>query len=295
MTTRALEERALEERALEERAPEETAPVRVNPSWLALREAADAAARSAEVVEQLRGLMPGRSNTVIHDLGCGTGSMGRWLAPRLAGRQHWIGYDRDAELLAHAAANPPGLAADGAPVTIETRQRDITRLDAAELAGAGLITASALLDMMTEDELDRFVLSCNAAGCPILLTISVIGRVELEPSDPLDECLGRAFNAHQRRTVDGRRLLGPDAVDATVARFTALGADVLALPSPWRLGVDQAALAAEWFTGWVGAACEQQAELAEAAADYASRRLAQAAADSLDVTVHHQDLLITPR
>jgi SAM-dependent methyltransferase len=277
------------------RALEETAPVRVNPSWLALREAADAAARSAEFAEKLRRLLPTRGNTVIHDLGCGTGSMGRWLAPRLAGRQHWIGYDRDAELLAHAAANPPGFAADGAPVTVETRQRDITQLEPQELDGAGLITASALLDMMTEDELDRFVTSCAAAGCPVLLTISVIGRVELAPADPLDECLGRAFDAHQRRTVDGRRLLGPDAVDAAVARFTALGAEVLALPSPWQLGAGQAALAAEWFTGWVRAACELRPELTGAAAEYASRRLAQAAAGELGVTVHHQDLLITPR
>ncbi|MDX6639181.1 MAG: hypothetical protein QOF12_192 [Solirubrobacteraceae bacterium] len=277
------------------RAVKDAAPIRVSPAWLGLREAADAAARSVEFVEEVRRHLPIGTRSVIHDLGCGTGSMGRWLAPRLAGRQHWIMYDRDAELLAQAAANPPGLAADGAPVTVETRRRDITRLDPAELVGASLITASALLDMMTADELERFATSCADAGCPVLLTISVIGRVDLTPADPLDARIARGFNAHQRRRTGGRRLLGPDAVDAAVEKFTRLGADVLVLPSPWQLGAGQAALAAEWFTGWVGAACEQRPELTGPVAAYTSRRLAEAAAGRLRVTVHHHDLLIRPR
>ena len=41
---------------------------------------------------------------MIHDLGSGTGSMSRWLAPRLPGPQHWVLHDRDADLLARAAA-----------------------------------------------------------------------------------------------------------------------------------------------------------------------------------------------
>src|SRR5450631_4085050 len=105
-----------------------------------------------------------------------------------------------------------GMSGDGTPVTVETRQRDITRLDPGELAGASLITASALLDMLTADELERLVGVCAGAGCPVLLTISVVGRVELTPADPLDECIAAAFDAHQRRTTGGRRLLGPDAV-----------------------------------------------------------------------------------
>ena len=63
-----------------------------------------------------------RGRPVIHDLGCGTGSMGRWLAPRLPGPQHWVLHDRDADLLAVAADEPPGVAADGAAVTVETRR-----------------------------------------------------------------------------------------------------------------------------------------------------------------------------
>lgn len=269
-----------------------TETVRVSAQWLRLREAADAAARASEFVDQVRQRLPVNRRAVIHDLGCGTGSMGRWLAPQLPGPQHWIMYDRDAELLAHAAADLPGAAAD---VTIETRQRDITRLDHGDLADASLITASAVLDVMTADELDRVATACAEAGCPVLVTISVIGRVDLTPADPLDEQITDAFNAHQRRTVGGRRLLGPDAVDAAVEAFTRLGADVLVRPSPWRLEAAEAGLATAWLNGWVGAACEQRPELAVPASSYARRRLTEAAASRLTVTVHHQDLLAIPR
>jgi hypothetical protein len=269
--------------------------VRVSPAWLRLREPADAAARASDLVEQIQPYLPAGDRALIHDLGCGTGSMGRWLAPRLSGTQHWMMYDRDADLLTGAAAQMPGTAADGAAVTIETRQRDITRLDPGDLAGASLITASALLDMLTADEVGRFVTTCARAGCPVLVTISVIGQVELTPADPLDARVAGAFNAHQRRTTGGRRLLGPDAVGAAADAFTRLGLDVLVRPSPWRLGAAQADLTAEWFRGWVGAACEQQPELTVAAAGYARHRVAEATAGRLSVRVHHLDLLARPR
>jgi SAM-dependent methyltransferase len=268
---------------------------RVSPAWLRLREAADGAARASDLVDRISAHLPAGGRALIHDLGCGTGSMGRWLAPRLTGAQHWVLYDRDADLLSRAAEDVPGMAADGAAVTVRTRQRDITRLEARDVTGASLITASALLDMVTADELGRLVATCAAAGCPALVTLSVTGLVELTPAEPLDARIAGAFNAHQRRTTDGRRLLGPDAVGTAVDLFTRLGFDVLVRPSPWRLGAAQAALAAEWFTGWVGAACEQRPELTAAAAAYARRRLAGATAGRLSVTVHHHDLLALPR
>jgi hypothetical protein len=263
-------------------------PVRVSADWLTLREPADAAARATDLVVTVGAALPPSGPAVICDLGCGSGSMGRWLAPQLPGQQHWIMVDRDPDLLAVAAAGMP------TTVTVETRQRDITRLDPAELAGASLITASALLDMLTAEELERFVASCCAPGCPVLVTISVIGRVEFDPFDPLDQPICDGFNAHQRRTTGGRRLLGPDAVTVARDAFRRLGADVLVRPSPWRLGADCAALEAEWFTGWVAAACEERPELTERAVPYARRRMADAAAGRLGVTVHHVDLLALP-
>ena len=268
--------------------------IRVSREWLALREPADATARARSLVEHLARLSPARGRWVIHDLGGGTGAMGRWLAPLLSGPQHWLVHDRDTDLLEVAAANLPGPAADGAAVTVEPTHSDITGLQPGELAGAGLITASALLDLLTEDELTGLVTVCAGANCPVLLTMSVVGQVKLAPSEPLDRRVAAAFDAHQRRVTERGRLLGPDAVTLAVEQFQRLGAEVVVRPSPWRLGFAHAALTAEWFAGWVRAASEQQAELGAETEVYSRRRLAQAAAGALAVTVGHADLLALP-
>jgi hypothetical protein len=219
---------------------------------------------------------------VIHDLGGGSGAMGRWLAPRLPRPQHWVVHDRDAELLELAVAAPPDSA------TVEARRSDIAWLEPDDLAGASLITASALLDLLTADELVRLLRVCM--GRPMLFTLTVVGRVTLTPADPLDASIGAAFNAHQRRG----RLLGPDAVAAALEDLSATRAEVYIRPSPWRLEPAHADLTAEWLDGWVAAACEQEPALALAAGPYLDERLAQAAAGELAVTVDHADLLVLP-
>ncbi|SFI69701.1 methyltransferase domain-containing protein [Amycolatopsis sacchari] len=245
-----------------------------SPDWLALREKADAAARAAELVEPLLAVLP-PGPLVIHDLGCGTGSMARWLAPLLPRAQRWVLHDRDPVLLAHAAKS--------VPVPVETRAGDLTRLRAADLAGASLVTASALLDLLTADEVEALADACTGAGCPALLTLSVAGEVELSPAEPLDLRFAAAFDDHQRRTVDGRTLLGPDAVRVATEAFVRRGAVVHSRRSPWRLGPGE--LFREWLRGWVEAACEQQPQLRPHAAGYLSRRLGS------EAVVGHVDLL----
>jgi len=255
---------------------------RVSQEWLLLREPADAAARSAELAERLGRHLATVGRLVIHDLGGGSGAMGRWLAPRLPGPQHWVVHDLDAGLLKLAVTDAPG------PVTVEGRRSDITRLTQGELAGASLVTASALLDLLTADALARMLVAC--AGCPMLLALTVVGRVTLTPEEPLDALMGAAFNAHQRR---GRKL-GPDAVAAVVDKLRGTGAEVLVRPSPWRLDAAHADLAAAWFDGWVAAACEQEPALVAEAGAYRDRRLEQAATGELCVVVDHADLLVLP-
>ena len=262
--------------------------VRVSPEWLLLREPADAAARSGELAERVGRQLASAGRLVIHDLGGGSGAMGRWLAPRLPVPQHWVVHDRDADLLELAVAGAPRPAADGAAVTIEARRSDITRLTPGDLAGASLVTASALLDLLTADELARVLAAC--AGCPMLLALTVVGRVILTPEEPLDAQMGAAFDAHQRR--GGK--LGPDAVAAAVDELRGTGVEVIVRPSPWRLGAARADLAVGWLGGWVAAACEQEPELAAGAGAYRDRRLAQAAAGELEVVVDHADLLVLP-
>jgi SAM-dependent methyltransferase len=271
---------------------------RYAPEWLELREGADAAARAPETLEPLRrhlaALERPATELVIRDLGCGTGSMARWLAPRLNGPQRWILHDRDPALLDLAAARAPRSAADGSRVTVATERGDITRLTEDSLVGTSLVTASALLDLLTRDELERLAMACAGAGCPALLALSVVGRVELTPADPLDAEIADAFNAHQRRSDHGRHLLGPDAVRMASEAFRWHGMTVRVHASSWRLGAAESALMAEWLRGWVGAACEQRPDLAPLADGYLRRRLAACAKNGLRAVVHHRDLLALP-
>jgi hypothetical protein len=268
------------------------------PAWLALREDADAAARAPELVEPLRAALaagsPPGAPVLVRDLGSGTGSMGRWLAGRLPGPQVWVLHDRDPQLLAAAATRTPGAAADGAPVTVRTQRGDLTGLRGADLAGTALVTASALLDLLTAEEVDALAAACAEAGAAALLTLTVTGRVELAPADPLDAAFAAAFDAHQRRSVDGRRLLGPDAGPAAVEAFARRGGAVQTRPSPWVLGADLAELAEEWLRGWIGAACAQEPDLERAAGAYLRRRLDACAAGRLRIRVGHVDVLALP-
>ena len=245
------------------------------PEWLRLREPADAEARSGELVEELRGTTsrPARSSSTTS-----AGAAARWVAGWLRGcRSRSTGSCTTATRTCWHSPSPtrrPG-------VTVEARRGDITRLAPDALAGADVVVASALLDMLTADELTRMLAAC--AGRPLLIAMTVSGRVSFALPEPLDVPLGVAFNAHQRR--DGR--LGPDAVPAAL---DALGGEVLVRPSPWHLGTAHAELMTAWFGGWVDAACEKEPELASEARAYRERRLAGAH----EATVEHADLLVLP-
>uniref|UniRef100_UPI0035A0B5F0 methyltransferase domain-containing protein n=1 Tax=Actinomycetospora aeridis TaxID=3129231 RepID=UPI0035A0B5F0 len=262
------------------------------PDWLALREGADAEARAVDLVEELRAGHPAPGR--ILDLGAGTGSMARWLAPRLPGPQHWVLADRDAALLAHAADRLPARARDGSPVTVETRELDVATLTADDLAGVDLVTASALLDVLTAAEVEAIAAACVGAGCAALLTLSVVGQVRVEPAEPRDLTVATAFDAHQQRTVDGRTLLGPQAAAVAEETFARLGAHVRSRASPWHLGLDDVDLVVAWLQGWVAAAVAQDPDLARHADAYLARRLEAAEEGRLRVTVGHLDLLALP-
>ncbi|WP_017582086.1 class I SAM-dependent methyltransferase [Nocardiopsis valliformis] len=264
------------------------------PDWLALREETDADARATAPLDPLRvhlagrGAGPSARPIRVADLGCGTGSQGRWLAPKLSGAQKWVLYDIDPGLLSLAGVRMPARAADGSPVSARMCLRDLGSITAPDLAGFDLVTASALLDLLTREELEAVAGAVAEAGCAALFTLSVVGRVELFPSDPDDPALAKAFNEHQRRADR----LGPDAVGAAGEVFAELGYGTSSFPSPWRLCPERIPLTTAWLRGWVGAALEQDPQAA--ATGYLERRLGECERGELGVVVHHTDLLVIP-
>lgn len=258
----------------------------VSADWLTLREGADAAARSRPLAARAAGLLS--APVTVHDLGSGTGSMMRWLSPILPAPQMWVLHDWNAALLEHAArARPPG-------TRVRTRVGALSELDARDLAGGSLVATSALLDVLTASELEAVVAACIEARIPALFALSVTGRVSLDPLDPGDRVFESAFNDHQRRVAEDRRLLGPDAVDLATGLFRSAGWSVQLDESPWRLADSDRGLVVEWLDGWLAAAADERPALREWAEEYARTRRAQIAHGVLRVEVAHRDLLAWP-
>ena len=264
----------------------------VSAEWLARRERADGRSRSAALAAEATAMMS--PPIVVHDLGSGTGSMMRWLAPQLPGPQTWVLHDWNPELLEHAVLESAA-DASGRSVLARTNVEQVALMDEDALAGASLITSSALLDVLTRAEIEAIVRACVAARAPALFSLSVTGRVRLDPDDAGDRVFEAAFNDHQRRADGGRRLLGPDAVDTAAALFAAAGWSVRIADTPWHLDTSDRGLLEEWLHGWVTAAAEARGALREWAEEYLRTRAAQAARGSLRVRVDHRDLLAWPR
>ena len=263
-------------------------------TWLALREPVDARSRSFGLASTVAESLARSRDVTVHDLGSGTGSLARWLAPRLSARQRWVLHDRDPDLLDHAVSNPPRTPT-GEVVPFSIRRGDLTELRPSNLADASLITTSAMLDVLTRDEVEHLVALVGAVRAPALFSLTVTGRVRLSPEEPDDVAVRQAFNNHQRRTVDGRTLLGPDAAGVATTAARARGLQVTAKRTPWVLLPSDGPLPGEWFRGWIDAALEHDPSLAPMMDAYRRRRMAQIRGRRLRVWVDHVDLLVRPR
>src|SRR5262245_61710406 len=94
--------------------------------WLALREAADAAARSEPLTRAVVERLPRDRPVRAVDLGTGTGSNVRYLMPRLPpNAQQWMLVDRDRALLALAIRS----LRPAHSIVIETRETNLGAFD----------------------------------------------------------------------------------------------------------------------------------------------------------------------
>ena len=274
-------------------------PDTFSPDWLALREVADHRSRAAALVDRLRVAWRTRGWSRVVDLGSGSGSNLRYLAPRLPGPQQWTLVDHDADLLARAVA-PGTLAA------VRRVHGDLAAAGLAAVKQADLATCSALLDLVTEDWLGHLARACRAARCGAYLALTYDGVVQWSAAgiggdavgqgDPDDAAIRDAVNAHQRRDRGPATALGPAAAAAAESVFRAAGYRTWLLPSPWRLGPGDRALARALVDGWAEAALDLAPPPARARRIriWAERRRRTADGDRFELTVGHRDLLALP-
>lgn len=263
-------------------------------AWLAVREPADHAARDAALSARLAGALDGRESLTIVDLGTGSGSNVRALAPLLPGPQHWLLIDNDPFLLARACASARALRdRDGRPVTAAQRLQDLAQPGWQQaLAGADLVTMSALLDLVSADFLATLIDAARGATFHAALTVD--GRMRCLPEDPLDEAVFAAFRHHMEGDKGFGPSLGARAPQLAASSLAVAGYTVERALADWRVGSGERALAMSLLDGWTKAARETgrvpEAELKR----WARRRHMEAATGSLELLVGHVDLLAVP-
>lgn len=257
--------------------------------WLQLREGSDASARSKALTQLVADSVPASRPLRVLDLGTGTGSNVRYLAPRLPVPQHWLVVDRDPALL--AKIRPPLAGCD-----IETRAMELGALDDASLfAGRDLVTASALLDLVSDRWLSALAARCRDAGAAVLFALNYDGRSHCAPIEPEDAEVLALFNRHQRRSDKGfGPAAGPDATDLTAKHFTAAGYRVRRESSNWFLPPDARELQRQLMEGWAEASAETAPDRAPMIRAWLARRLAHVDAGRSHIIVCHQDVAAWP-
>jgi hypothetical protein len=280
--------------------------------WLELRKAADSKARSVRLCMELAAaLTPGRECRVV-DLGSGTGANLRYLAPHLGGDQHWLLVDHDQSLLDHAPhatkawADAQGLtvAADGGEFSfscdrfclgLHWRKADITvSLDRLITPDVDLVTASALLDLVSADWIERLVQKCRAARCALMLALSYDGRMTWQPALDADEAIRALFNSHQHTDKGFGRAAGPDGAAVAARQLRGAGFQLLSERSDWRLTGADARLQRGLLSGRAQAATVMGQDLADRIEEWLGQRLALITHAEGAATVDHVNLLGLP-
>ena len=272
--------------------------------WLALREPADHAARSARLADQLAEWFQHRDELRVIDLGAGAGSNLRWLAPRLDVEQDWLLVDHDDTLLAIARQAPVVTDAGGRAVRISTRCVDLAGLPRGWFDSAGLVTAAAIFDLVSADWIQDLAGRIAGCGAAALFALTVDGRrwfVDADGrrlDDEHDARLEELFNRHQQRGKGLGEALGPAAADRLPAILAEAGLRVSTDRADWRLAAGHAhtlALGAALLDNWMRAAVEQSPDDAAWIEAWYQTRRADLESGVIGLVVGHVDVLALPQ
>lgn len=259
--------------------------------WLSLREPADTTARNLELMARLLDWRQQQGSLSVLDLASGTGANCRFLAPLLGGEQHWRLVDHDPALLARSQLEMQPWANATGHCDLEWLRldlvRDWERLDFQEVQ---LVTASALLDLVSADWLERLAHCCGQWRAALFIALSYDGEIIWQPALAGDEVLRQWVNRHQRTDKGFGPALGSDAVAALATLLRNQDYKVMVRPSRWQLGPEQAMLQTALLEGWVNAALEIAPEAASELANWQIQRRRWIECGQSRLQVGHWDL-----
>ena len=262
--------------------------------WLALREPADRAARSLSITHTAVNALPAGIVRAI-DLATGTGANVRYLVPHLPPEQDWLLVDNDERLLSELPVRlyRPGLPRE---VRIECRHVELSELESSSdlLNGRTLVTASALLDLVSEPWMASLATLCRRAGAIALFALTYNGRITFSPVEPADDMVRHLVNRHQQTDKGFGPAVGPAAPVQAEKHFALVGYRVTQAPSDWELDPDARDIQRALIDGWTEAAIAIEPRAAGTIREWQRRRQAHVAAGRSTVVVGHDDLAAIP-
>jgi hypothetical protein len=281
--------------------------------WLSLREDHDHAARHIGLALALSEALPERPRLL--DLGAGTGSLFRWLAPILGRAQAWTLVDADLTLIQRAFRETEAWAtANGWATSWPSRQVLLVHTQAGAWRMEGLITDlreapgnlpldradavvnTALCDLVSRAWVERMAAGLARHRLPFYAALNVSGHERFFPPHPADGLVARGFRRDQARDKGfGGVALGPEAPPAMARAFGAAGYGVLRAPSDWRIGRGASGFAAAVAVGHAAAARAKLPRLVTPVAAWLSARERQGRHRVLSAQIGHTDLLALPR
>ena len=238
--------------------------------WLELRRAADDAARNVAVRDAVARKFAGRPSLRIADLASGTGANIRALSPFLGTVQHWSSIDHNAELLSDARTRfqlwADGCETDGGAIRLSKaesrievvqREGDLAANPAPHLSGSfDLVTASAFLDLVSVDWIEKFAAALAALRLPLYATLTYTGEERWRPPHSSDAKILAAFASHQTSDKGFGRAAGAGAGRMAIESLKRRGYHITEGDSSWRLRPEQRPLMTELLDGIVLAVAE---------------------------------------
>ena len=226
--------------------------------WLNLREASDHKARDRHLLKTAANWLNDlkSKDKVIVDLGSGTGSTIRGLQryTTLAPSIQWRLVDNDPELLAEAVHR------HSEEYSIESFLVDLSATQKLPLESVSLITASALLDLVSSNfirDLCQLIKEKNEdRPLGFYSALNYDGCIKWTPFHPLDAAILMNFNTDQRRDKGFGPALGPDATDFLKTQFHSSKFQCLSAKSPWLLGSADYLLTESLINGISGVAIQ---------------------------------------
>ena len=169
-----------------------------------------------------------------------------------------------------------------------------TQLERLALCQTDLVSASALLDLVSHAWIDSLLAGCCSACCAVLFALSYDGRITWRPGLAFDDAITTLLNRHQRGDKGLGPAAGPQAAAYASERLQQGGYTVRQGHSDWRLTAVDAPLQAALAEGWAEAAAEMAPADRTRIRTWLAQRRALIERAACELTVGHVDLFALP-